>query len=145
MIRGLAQYDEATRVLATRARKHSPDDNAPDALEHRVFPDYISKAEAFADTQLVSIPCPKCGGELLPQRWINQGDQRYMNLLSCPDCGDFLVRLKFRKHEDNTWSANRLVYEADDGMIDFYRSKAALSRRRGRGHSSRKNRPASKQ
>ena len=81
----------------------------------------------------------------MPQRWINQGDQRYMNILSCPDCGNFLVRLKFRKQEDNSWSANRLIYEADDGMIDFYRSKAALSRRRGRGHSKKKGRPATKQ
>ena len=68
-----------------------------------------------------------------------------MNILSCPGCGNFLVRLKFRKQEDNSWSANRLIYEADDGMIDFYRSKAALSRRRGRGHSKKKGRPATKQ
>ena len=145
MIRGLAQYDEATRTLATKTRKSESGDGAHDALEHRVFPGYISKSDAFADEQLVNTLCPKCGGELSAQRWINQGDQRYMNLFSCPDCGSYLLRLKFRKHEDNTWSANRLVYEADDGMIDFYRSKAALSRRRGRGHSKKKGRPATKQ
>ncbi len=42
------------------------------------------------------------------------------------------TRIAHDEHEDNTWSANRLVYEADEGMVDFYRSKAALSRRRGR-------------
>lgn len=142
---GLAQYDEASRMLSTRARRDNPDDNAPDAIEHIVFPGYVSKADAFADEKLTGVPCPKCQGELTAQRWINQGDQRYMNVLTCPECGSYLVRLKFRKHEDNTWSANRLVYEADDSMVDFYRSKAALSRRRGRGHSKKKNRPASKQ
>ena len=79
--------------------------------------------------------CPVCGKQFQP------GD----DIVTCPECGSYLVRLKFRKHEDNTWSANRLVYEADDSMVDFYRSKAALSRRRGRGHSKKKNRPASKQ
>lgn len=143
---GLEQYDEAKRMLSTRrSRCDSADDNTHDALEHLVFPGYVSKAEAFADEKLTSVPCPKCQGKLEAHRWINQGDQRYMNILSCPDCGNFLVRLKFRKQEDNSWSANRLIYEADDGMIDFYRSKAALSRRRGRGHSKKKGRPATKQ
>ena len=68
-----------------------------------------------------------------------------MNLYSCPQCGSLLVRLKFRKQEDSSWSANRLIYDADDGMLDFYRSKAVLSRRRGRSHSVKKNRPAAKQ
>lgn len=145
---GLTQYDEASRMLGTgkkREKGNGQNNDVGDAIEHIVFPGYTSKADAFADQQLICAPCPKCSGELDAHRWINQGDQRYMNILSCPDCGNYLVRLKFRKHEDNTWAVNRLIYEADDGMLDFYRSKAALSRRRGRGHASRKNRPATKQ
>ncbi len=145
MEEGLAQYEAAARMLATRCKKENPADNGPEALEHLVFPGYMSKADAFADEELSKICCPKCAGELASQRWINQGDQRYMNIFTCPDCGSFLVRLKFRKQEDSTWSANRLIYEADDGMLDFYRSKSVLSRRRGRGHGSKKNRPANKQ
>ena len=81
---GLAQYDEATRTLATKTRKSEPGDGAHDALEHRVFPGYISKSDAFADEQLVNTPCPKCGGELNAQRdrmmaentlWILQQEQ----------------------------------------------------------------------
>lgn len=144
MKKGLADYDEATHQLSKKVRR-DPDDNALTALEHVAFPDYASKAEAFADEKLVILPCPKCGGEMSASRWVNQGDQRYMNLYNCPDCGNFLVRIKFRRHEDNTWTANRLIYEADDGMCDFYRSKAALSRRRGRRHSKKKPRTPAKQ
>ena len=143
---GLAQYEDASRMLSLRTHKQQSGENkGPEPLEHLVFPGYISKSEAFADSELINLPCPDCSKELSCQRWINQGDQRYMNIYSCPDCGSYLLRLKFRKHEDNTWAANRLVYKADDDTLDFYRSKAALSRRRGRGHATKKNRPANKQ
>ena len=143
---GLAQYEDASRMLSLHTHKQQSGENkGPEPLEHLVFPGYISKSEAFADSELINLPCPDCGKELSCQRWINQGDQRYMNIYSCPDCGSYLLRLKFRKHEDNTWAANRLVYKADDDTLDFYRSKAVLSRRRGRGHATKKNRPANKQ
>ena len=143
---GLAQYEDASRMLSMHTHKQQSGENkGPEPLEHLVFPGYIGKSEAFADSELINLPCPNCSKELSCQRWINQGDQRYMNIYSCPDCGSYLLRLKFRKHEDNTWAANRLVYKADDDTLDFYRSKAALSRRRGRGHATKKNRPANKQ
>ena len=143
---GLAQYEDASRMLSLHTHKQQSGENkGPEPLEHLVFPGYISKSEAFADSELITLPCPDCSKELSCQRWINQGDQRYMNIYSCPDCGSYLLRLKFRKHEDNTWAANRLVYKADADTLDFYRSKAALSRRRGRGHATKKNRPANKQ
>ena len=146
MEEGLASYDEASRILSSRSKPAIKSENeGPQTLEHLVFPDYVSKAEAFADEKLAKICCPKCGKALEGTRWVNQGDQRYMNIFNCPDCCSYLVRLKFRKHEDGLWTANRLIYEADAEQLDFYRAKAALSRRRGRGHSTKKNRPANKQ
>ena len=68
-----------------------------------------------------------------------------MNVFTCAEHGSFLVRAKFRKNsEDGTWLVNKLVYEADEDMQSFYKTKAAQARRRSRGHSSRKNRPANK-
>lgn len=146
MREGLAQYDNMSKNLFSPGKSSAASSSdTPEPLEHVVFPGYGSKADAFADAKLSLISCPHCQGETSNQRWINQGDQRYMNLYSCPQCGSLLVRLKFRKQEDSSWSANRLIYDADDGMLDFYRSKAALSRRRGRSHSVKKNRPAAKQ
>ena len=145
--KGLADYEDASRMLSLRSHKQvSGESKGPEPIEHLVFPGYISKSEAFADEKLVKLPCPDCGSELSYQRWINQGDQRYMNIYTCPEHGAFLVRAKFRKNtEDNTWSANKLVYEADEDMQSFYKTKSAQARRRSRGHSHRKNRPASKQ
>ena len=148
MAEGLRLYPEAGRILASRMPNFHPQaENAgPEAISHESFEDFESKAAAFADQRLDGLNCPVCGAALEGVRWVNQGDQRYMNLYTCPEHGGYLVRARFRKDQDhNTWVANKLVYETDEAMQEFYKTKAAQSRRRGRGHSSRKNRPASKQ
>lgn len=148
MEEGLRMYSDAARILASRMPNYKPASDAEghDALEHSCFDSFDSKAAAFADSRISLLPCPRCGVETKAQKWINQGDQRYMNIYSCPEHGQFLVRVKFRKNrEDNSWTANKLVYEADEAMLDFYKAKVTQSRRRGRSHTRRKNRPANKQ
>ena len=148
MAEGLRLYPDAARILATRMPNYKPpaDPTGPDALSHDCFDGFESKAAAFADSRLTQLACPCCGAETKGQKWVNQGDQRYMNIYTCQEHGAYLVRAKFRKcKEDNTWLANKLVYEADEAMQDFYKIKATQARRRGRGHTRRKNRPANKQ
>lgn len=148
MTEGLRLYPDAARILATRMPNYKPpaDPTGPDALSHDCFDGFESKAAAFADSRLTQLACPCCGAETKGQKWVNQGDQRYMNIYTCQEHGAYLVRAKFRKcKEDNTWLANKLVYEADEAMQDFYKTKATQARRRGRGHTRRKNRPANKQ
>lgn len=148
MAEGLRLYPDAARILATRMPNYKPpaDPTGPDALSHDCFDGFESKAAAFADSRLTQLACPCCGAETKGQKWVNQGDQRYMNIYTCQEHGAYLVRAKFRKcKEDNTWLANKLVYEADEAMQDFYKAKATQARRRGRGHTRRKNRPANKQ
>jgi len=145
MKEGLRMYPDAGRILASRMPNYKPpaDKTGPDALLHECFDGFESKAAAFADARLTAVCCPHCGAETKGTKWVNQGDQRYMNVYVCPEHGSFLVRAKFRKVlEDNTWLANKLVYEADENMLSFYKTKSAQARRRGRGHSSRKNKPA---
>lgn len=44
-----------------------------------------------------------------------------MTIGTCEEHRKFLVRLKFRKTENDSWSVNRIVYRADDEMEKFYR------------------------
>ncbi len=139
--RGLEEYDEASRILSTRL----PGENggeSDDALEHRVFTGYSARSEAFADKEVTSFACPDCGKALEVSRWVNQGDRRYMALAECAEHGKYLMRLKFRRAEDESWCVNRIVYRADEEMEKLYRDKAAQNRRRSRGR--RKSRKASK-
>ena len=148
MREGLRMYSDAARILATRMPNYKPpaENAGPEAVAHESFDGFESKAAAFADERVDRLVCPHCGRALAGLRWVNQGDQRYMNLFPCEEHGQFLVRVRFRRNaDDNSWCANKLVYEADSGMQEYYKNKSTQSRRRGRGHSSRKNRPASKQ
>ena len=108
--------------------------------------DSLFMRRRFSAFRLADFSCPQCGKALEGVRWINQGDGRYMNLFPCQEHGPYLVRVKFRKDaESSSWAASKLTYEADDGMQEYYKNKSTQARRRGRGHSARKNRPASKQ
>ena len=130
---GLDQYDDAASLLATRLPTEKQNGEESDALEHRAFSGYVSRSEAFLDSEVNHTVCPDCGGELELSRWVNQGDRRYMTLGACAEHGKFLIRLKFRKTEDESWAVNRIVYRADESMEKYYRDKSTQSRRRGRG------------
>ncbi len=139
---GLSMYDDAAQILASRMPNYKPpvESEGPDAISHDCFDGFTSKADAFADERMRTIPCPVCSGETSALKWINQGDHRYMNIFSCAEHGSFLVRAKFRKNkEDNLWLANRLIYEADEEIQSYYKNKAAQSKRRSRSRSRKRN------
>lgn len=145
---GLRLYPDANRILASRMPNYKPpvENAGPEPVIHETYMDFESKATAFADKRLIELNCPVCAAAMSSTKWINQGDQRYMNIFTCPEHGSYLVRAKFRKDvANNTWSANKLVYETDGEMLDFYKTKSTQARRRGRGHTTRKNRPAIKE
>lgn len=135
MKEGLRTYSQADKILASRMPALNPvpeQNDGPEPLIHDCFTGFESKAAAFTDKDVSCVICPKCGKKLTGVKWINQGDGRYMNMYSCEDHGKYLLRIKFKKSADNLLIANRLLYEADDDMITFYRQKANAARRRGR-------------
>ena len=145
MAEGMRLYPDAAQILASRMPNAKPQTESQegDSLLHECYSGFQTKAAAFADERIVSLSCPVCGKPLAGSKWVNQGDQRYMSIYSCEEDGPFMARVKFRKHaEDNIWTANKLLYKADDDAVEFYHIKASQARRRGRGHTKRKNRPA---
>lgn len=132
---GLARYKEAPKILAARlpAQQSSPSgQDGPPPISRDTFNDYPARAEAFKSSKLATVFCPECGESISVSKWINQGDRRYMALSTCPNHGKFLIRVKFKKAQDETWSATRLLYRADEDMENYYRTKAGQSRRRRR-------------
>ncbi len=131
---GLDQYEDASHALPPEPVSSNGGKDGAESLEHSSFTGYAARSEAFADEKVSRVLCPLCTSPLSEGRWVNQGDRRYMNLCECEEHGKFLIRLKFRKDDDESWCVNRIVYQADADMEKLYRDKSAQSRRRSRGH-----------
>lgn len=141
MENGLRHYHE---TASRSGDLPSSGSSGPEPLKHDCISAFASKGDAFADER-VSLPrCPVCGRELSLSKWVDQGDHRYMNLADCPGDGKYLLRLRFRRGSDGQYTVNRLIYEADEAMQNYYAAKAAQPRRRGRGRSKRKKKVAQK-
>ena len=145
---GLRKYAKADEILNRRAAEaQNAESTLPEeensAVSRDSYDGYDSKALAFNDRSISQMLCPYCGVEITPGKWLNQGDQRYMTVAHCGEHGDFLIRLKFKKHSnENKWSVTKLVYAADSEAVDLYKLKLKQAHRRARWHSSRKNHPA---
>lgn len=143
---GLKLYPEAQRILSERVlqskQKADPDADIS-ALDIASLNGLESKAAAFNSELATSIPCPICHNNMKGSKWINQGDQRYINLFKCEQHGSYFIRFRFKKHpDDNIWDVKRIIYEADESKTNIYNTKLKQFRRRGRNHTDRKNRPA---
>ena len=134
MENGLQHYAETMHRLSTKVSKSSEEneENALIPLEHLNFTGYVNRNSAFADESLSVIKCPTCGAEMDSQRWINQGNRRYMTIATCPIHGSFLSRIKLRQTDDELWTANRILYQADEAMTEFYKTKSQQCRKRSR-------------
>ena len=136
MHNGLRAYDDAPRILESRMPKAvtaAEAEPVPEPILTDAFDGYTTRAEAFADPAVTDLKCPGCGTSMAAQKWVNQGEGRYMNIYSCPEHGKLLMRVRFKQNgEEGTLIAARRVYEADSDELALYRAKAAQARRRGR-------------
>jgi len=145
MAQGLEDYATAAQKLSSRAPKATYNADGPIPVEHVSSDFYPTKAEAFADKAFIRPVCPHCQSEMEYAKWVNQGDQRYMAMATCPEHGKMLVRLKFHKADIDQWSVTRMTYEATESMESYYKAKASHSRRRSRGKGKRRNKSAASQ
>jgi inhibitor of KinA sporulation pathway (predicted exonuclease) len=127
---GLEDYEAALALLSTRPEHSNEAEDGPAPLEHSAVTAFATREQAFEDRRVTSPDCPICGSPLKCTRWVNQGDKRYMAIASCPEDGKFLIRIKFRLTEEDTWTVNRIIYKADEKMEAFYAAKAHPKNRR---------------
>ena len=57
-------------------------------------------------------------------RWFAQPGHRYMDLATCPEHGQFLIRVRLSEQPDTTIRVSRLTYEADSQAAEAYAKRA---------------------
>ncbi len=130
LAQGLASYDRLVRQLTRRTHGAGEGQNGPEPIEHSISSAYPTREALWEAADSAHAVCPVCGKELERTRWISQGDHRYMALATCEEHGDYLCRIRLRQADDGMWYANRLLYQADQEMVDGFRARQAKPRRR---------------
>ena len=129
---GLSEYDRLLHHLSSKKAASNSDDNT-EPLEHVLSDAYPTRQSLWNADFASAPPCPVCKQALRKGKWVNQGDKRYMNLMRCDTDGAFLVRLRIRHEEDDTWHANRLIYKADDSVEKYFKTRSYKLRRKKHG------------
>ncbi len=132
---GIRDYEAGKTAKAPKATYNA---DGPVPIEHVASESYPTKAEAFADEGFTRPCCPLCGEKLNYAKWVNQGDQRYMTMGTCPEHDKLLVRLKFHKSDTGLWTITRMTYQATESMQTYYKAKAAHNRKHRRSSKRRK-------
>ncbi len=96
----------------------------PGCIDRRVFYDYADKDAALAAMAGEENKCPVCGGQMQGTRWFSQQGHRHMDIATCPEHGQFLIRVRLSMQEDGRVRVSRLTYEATSEAAQAYARRA---------------------
>ena len=118
--RGICEYEDALKSHVNGF--HGAE--LPGCISRKVFYDYPDKRAALAAMAGAENKCPTCGRQMLGSRWFAQPGRRYMDLATCPDHGQFLIRVRLSQQPEGTVRVSRLTYEAGSEAAQAYAKRA---------------------
>ncbi len=96
----------------------------PGCISRKVFYDYTDKRAALSAMSGKENKCPVCERQMLGSRWFAQPGRRYMDLATCPEHGQFLIRVRLSQQPEGTFRVSRLTYEASSEAAQAYARRA---------------------
>ena len=118
--KGAAEYEEAVKSHVNGF--HGAE--LPGCISRKVFYDYADKRAALSAMTGPENQCPTCGHQMRGTRWFAQPGRRYMDLATCPEHGQFLIRVRLSDQPDGTVRVSRLTYEATSEAAEAYARRA---------------------
>ena len=140
LARGAEEYDQALKSHENGF--HGAE--LPGCISRKVFYDYADKHAALSAMSGPENQCPVCGRQMLGARWFAQPGHRYMDLVTCPDHGKFLIRCRLSDQPDGTVRVSRLTYEATSEAAEAYARRAEKADPEERRSTGRRRRRKSK-
>ena len=119
--RGIAEYGAAQKQH--EAGFHGAE--IPGCISRQVYHGYVSKDAAIKAIGGKENLCPLCKRRMRAERWISQPGHRYMSLMKCARHGEYLVRIRLVREDDETLRVSRLLYTGDSEAAASYRARAA--------------------
>ena len=135
--KGVREYEEALQSHINGF--HGAE--LPGCISRKVFYDYPDKHAALTAMSGEENRCPTCGRQMLGKRWFAQPGRRYMDLATCPEHGQFLIRVRLSPQPDEKIRVSRLTYEATSEAAEAYAQRAAKAEpevRSGNAHRRRR-------
>ena len=118
--KGIGEYDQALKSHENGF--HGAD--LPGCIARKVFYDYDDKRQALDAMSGKENICPVCQGQMAGTRWFAQPGHRYMDLATCPEHGQFLIRVRLSPQQDEKIRVSRLTYEATSEAAQAYARRA---------------------
>ena len=118
--RGTAEYEQALQSHVNGF--HGAE--LPGCISRKVFYDYPDKTAALAAMSGEENKCPLCARQMQGTRWFAQPGRRYMDLATCPEHGQFLIRVRMSEQPEGKIRASRLTYEATSEAAQAYARRA---------------------
>ena len=102
----------------------------PGCLARSVHKGYENRTQLLGAMSGAENVCPVCGGPMRAGKWYVQPGRRYFTMASCPEDGEFYLRVRIVPTEDGQLRANRLVYEPSEELNAVYEKLASAPKRR---------------
>ncbi len=124
--RGMAEY--RTALKDHEDGLHGA--KVPGCVSRKVFHGYEDKAAAMGDMAGKENLCPVCGKPMSCEVWYAQPGRRYLSKVTCPEHGDYVVRIRFEHEAEASLKVTRLVYDETSAVAENFETEIAKKRRR---------------
>ncbi|MBR5542647.1 MAG: exonuclease domain-containing protein [Oscillospiraceae bacterium] len=114
--RGIAELISAERLRTIL------DESRPLICE--VYSGFKARRDVLRDKEVSAVKCPDCG--LFcdnVRKWVAERNDRFITLATCPEHGDYVIRLTLSKTND-IYNATKVIYEAGGGAEIYYEKRA---------------------
>ena len=110
----------------------------PGCVSRSVFHDYEDKSAAMGDMGGKENLCPVCGKVMTCAGWHTQPGRRYLSKNTCPEHGEYVVRVRFEHDPDGSLKVCRLVYDQSSTLAANFDAEIEKKPRRKPRHRRRR-------
>lgn len=111
-----------SQLLQLERQKAILDETKPLLCE--AYSGFRFRRDIFRDSETSGINCPVCKSQCKEiKKWVAERSDRYINLATCPEHGDFIARMTVTKIDDMN-NVSKIIYEAGGGAVAFYEKRA---------------------